>query len=246
MPEQPQWSERTLDMPPQDPWAEPPTVTAPAVPQSGDPTRVGPYAGDPTRVAPHAGDPTRVAPYGGDATQVGPHGGDPTRVASQSPASQAGPQSPFSRGRAQVTPRGQQQDHTAAHEPTGTGWPGAAAPRPQHSIGWHLRQLRRGGEWSTAAALFAFVCWGIWALSEGGSLATPVVVFLITLLVGVGVFALARMVGRLVLERYLNRTRHTARGAHMVTGLYLTGVAFTFLRQTGWVMDAFNWVKDLF
>src|SRR4051795_1594852 len=26
MPEQPQWSERTLDMPPQDPWADPPTV----------------------------------------------------------------------------------------------------------------------------------------------------------------------------------------------------------------------------
>ena len=26
MPEQPQWSERTLDMPPQDPWAPPPYV----------------------------------------------------------------------------------------------------------------------------------------------------------------------------------------------------------------------------
>ncbi len=94
--------------------------------------------------------------------------------------------------------------------------------------------------------LFAFVCWGIWALSGGGDLGTPVVVFVITLLVGVGVFALARLVGRLVLERYLNRVRHTARGAHMVTGLYLAGVGFTFLQQTEWVMDAFNWVRGVF
>ncbi|MFI1989769.1 DNA-directed RNA polymerase II [Actinoplanes sp. NPDC020271] len=203
MPEQPQWSERTLDMPPQDPWAEPPTVTAPAVPEAGEPTR--------------------------------PH----------EPVSPA-PQSPFSRGRASVTPRAERRDQTAVHEPTGTGWPEPSAPREQHSISWHLRRLRRGGEWSTAAVLFAFVCWGIWALSGGGDLAVPVMVFVITLLVGVGVFALARLVGRLVLERYLNRPRHTARGAHMVAGLYLTGVGFTFLQQTAWVMDAFNWTKNLF
>lgn len=206
MPEQPQWSERTLDMPPQDPWAEPPTVTAPAFPEAGEPTRPN----------------------------------QPTSPAPQSP------QSPFSQGRASVTPRTDRRDQTAVHEPTGTGWPGTSAPREQHSVGWHLRQLRRGGEWSTAAVLFAFVCWGIWALSEGGDLGTPFVVFVITLLVGVGVFTLSRLVGRLVLERYMNRVRHTARGAHMVTGLYLTGVGFTFLRQTEWVMDAFNWVKGVF
>ncbi|BCJ44886.1 hypothetical protein GCM10010168_16990 [Actinoplanes ianthinogenes] len=207
MPEQPQWSERTLDMPPQDPWADQPTATAPPVPPADDPTRV-----------------------------------------QSSPSSpQAAPPSPFSQGRAVVTPRDQRRDDfTAVHEPTGTGWPGAGMPHEQHSLGWHLRQLRRGGEWSTAAVLFAFVCWGIWALSEGGSLVTPVVVFVITLLVGVGLFFLARLVGRVVLERYLNRPRHTARGAHMVAGLYLVGVGFTFLRQTQWVMDAFNWVKDLF
>jgi hypothetical protein len=211
MPEQPQWSERTLDMPPQDPWAEPPTVTAPAVPHGSEPTRV--------------------------------QGSEPTRVHTPVPPP---PQSPFSKGRAQVGSHAPRQEHTAVHEPTGTGWPGAGAPRQQHSLGWHLRRLRRGGEWSTAAVLFAFVCWGIWALSESGSLVTPIVVFVVTLLVGVGVFALARLVGRLVLERYLNRPRHTARGAHMVAGAYLVGVGFTFLRQTQWVMDAFNWVKDLF
>ncbi|WIM97623.1 DNA-directed RNA polymerase II [Actinoplanes oblitus] len=245
MPEQPQWSERTLDMPPQDPWAEPPTVTAPAGPPGDDPTRV--------QHAPAGDDRTRVqhAPAGDDRTRVqsGPAGSDRTRVQSgPAPATPpAAPPSPFSRGRAVVTPREQRRDEfTAVHEPTGTGWPGAGMPREQHSLGWHLRQLRRGGEWSTAAVLFAFVCWGIWALSDGGSLATPVVVFIITLLVGVGVFFLARLVGRVVLERYLHRPRHTARGAHMVAGLYLAGVGITFLRQTAWVMDAVNWIKDLF
>ena len=217
MPEQPQWSERTLDMPPQDPWAEPPTVTAPAVPHAGEPTRAQP--------------PTRVQP---------PH--TPT-----SPAPQTAPQSPFSQGRAQVTPRVQHHDHTSEHEPTGTGWPDAEAPRQQHSLGWHIRQLRRGGEWSTAAVLFTFVCWGIWTLSgDGGSLTTPIVVFVVTLLVAAGVFALARLVGRLVLERQMGRQRHTARGSHLVASLFLAGAGFTFLQQTQWVVDVFNWVKNLF
>ncbi|AEV82228.1 DNA-directed RNA polymerase II subunit RPB1 [Actinoplanes sp. SE50] len=203
MPEQPQWSERTLDMPPQDPWADQPTSPV----------------------------------HEFDATQ-------PTPVSPHPPAS---PQSPFSQGRAQVNPRVHREpEPTATHEPTGTGWPGAQPPRPRHSLRWHVDQLRRGGEWSTAAALFVFVCWGIWALSGSGSLSLPLTALLLTLLVGVGVFALARLVGRLVLERYLNRTRHTARGAHLVSGLFLVVAGFAFLHQTEWVMTAFDWVKHVF
>ncbi|GIF15303.1 DNA-directed RNA polymerase II [Actinoplanes teichomyceticus] len=272
MPEQPQWSERTLDMPPQDPWAEPPTMPAPAVPHAGDPTRVqrphgsvppAPQDGERTRVQPPPGASAAVPPGASAAVPWGasaavppgasaavPPGGEPTRAqvphGPVSPAPQSAPPSPFSRGRAQVTPRPERHDHTAEHEPTGTGWPGAEAPRPQHSLDWHLRRLRRGGEWSTAAVLFAFVCWGIWALSAGGSLGTPVVAFVVTLLVAAGVFALCRLVGQLVLERQLGRTRHTARGSHMVAGLFLVGAGFTFLQQTAWVMDAVNWVKDVF
>ena len=36
-------------------------------------------------------------------------------------------------------------------------------------MSWHMRELRRGGEWSIAAVLFAFVCWGIWAISTDGA-----------------------------------------------------------------------------
>ncbi|MDI6102060.1 DNA-directed RNA polymerase II [Actinoplanes sp. NEAU-A12] len=204
MPEQPQWSERTLDMPPQDPWAEEPT----------------------SRTAP-AEEPTSKVPT------------------SPGPVPPAPDSSPFSQGRARVTQRTEQ--FRAEHEPTGTGWPeGHAEPRPQRSLGWHVRQLRRGGEWSSAAVLFAFVCWGIWALSEGGNLIGPLIIFMVTLAVAAGVFALARLVGRLVLEQRMGRVRHTARGAHVVAGLFLTVAGFAFLRQTGWVMGAVNWVTGTF
>jgi len=194
MPEQPQWSERTLDMPPQDPWADPPTAP---VPPSAPPA-------------------------------LGPDG------------------QPFSRGRAQVNPRPpkltQTEQFAADHEPTGTGWPGAAAP-PRRSMGWHVRELRRGGEWSFAAALFAFVCWGIWAIStDGEDLTTPIVVFVLSLIVAAGLFALSRVVGRVVLEKQFHRVRRSARGSHLVAALFLIGVGVAHLQQTPWVMDAYRWV----
>ena len=190
MAEQPQWSERTLDMPPQDPWADPPTA------------------------------PTPPAPAGQ------PNSGQP-----------------FSQGRAQVNPHPRTQQFVADHEPTGTGWPGADPPRPRHT----LRDLRRGGEWSMAALLFAFVCWGIWALSSGGDrdLATPVIVFLLSVLVAGGLFTLSRWVGRIVLEKQFHRVRRSARGSHLVAAVFLVGVGLAHLQQTDWVMRAFNWVVEL-
>jgi len=247
MPEQPQWAERTLDMPPQDPWADPPTTDMP--PRASRPGGAPPY--DPTRVAGpaqpgHGPDPTRVAGSG--------RGPDATRVAGAADPAWTGqpsgppapPPSPFSSGRASVTPRPQPQHFTAEHEPTGTGWPGAEAPAQRRPLGWHIDQLRRGGEWSFAGLLFAFVCWGIWAISSDGDLTAPIIVFLVSLLVAVGVFALSRLLGRLVLERQLGRHRTTAKGSHIVAGLFLAGVGIAHLRQTEWVMTAFNWVADLF
>ncbi|MCA2216735.1 DNA-directed RNA polymerase II [Jidongwangia harbinensis] len=196
MPEQPpQWSERTLDMPPQDPWAEPPTAPVPGRP--GEP----------------------AAPP---------------------------PPSPFSRGRAQVNPHPRTQQYAAEHEPTGTGWPGSGAPRQNRSGSWHLNELRRGGEWTSAALLFAFVCWGIWAISTDGDLTTPIVVFVCSLFVALGLFVLARVLGGAILEKQLGRVRRSARGAHLVAAVFLVGVGLAHLQQTEWVMDAYHWVVGLF
>jgi hypothetical protein len=187
MADQPQWSERTLDMPPQDPWADPPTTP-------------------------------------------------------QSPATSPVPpaEAPFSRGRAQVNPHPRTQPFAADHEPTGTGWPGTGAPEQHRSIGW--RELRRGGEWSSSALLFAFVCWGIWAISTTGDLTTAVIIFVVSVLVAGGIFALARLVGRVVLEKQFHRVRRTARGSHLITAVFLVGVGLAHLQQTAWVMTAFHWV----
>ncbi|MEU6024943.1 hypothetical protein ACGFIK_27015 [Micromonospora sp. NPDC048871] len=129
---------------------------------------------------------------------------------------------------------------TVDQVPTGTGWPGEPAPR--RPLSWHVAQLRKGGEWSTAGALFAFVCWGIWAISGGGDLAGPFLIFVLSLLVAAGLFALTRLLGRLVLERQLGRVRRSARGAHLVTAVFLTGLGIAYLQQTQWIMDAWNWL----
>lgn len=195
MAEQPhQWGDRTLAVPPQDPWAHPPVAS-------------------------------------GSAPVTGP----------------AQP-NPFHRGVAHVKPAmPRTESFTAAHEPTGTGWPDAEVPQQRQPVAAQLRQLRLGGEWSAAAVLFAFVCWGVWAISsDGSSLLAPLLTFAVTLLVAGGLFALSRLLGRIVLEKQFGRVRRTARAAHLVTAVFLVGVGLAFLRQTDWVMGAWNWVAGTF
>ncbi|MFC0098179.1 hypothetical protein ACFFKH_11625 [Micromonospora marina] len=118
----------------------------------------------------------------------------------------------------------------------------AAEPAPRRPMGWHLTQARKGGELSAAGALFAFVCWGIWAISGRGNLVAPLLTFVLSLLTAVGLFALARLLGRLILERQFGRVRRSAKGAHLVTALFLVGVGVAYLQQTEWVVSAWNWV----
>jgi hypothetical protein len=259
MPER-QWPERTLDMPPQDPWAEPPTTDMPTRHDATRPfqggTSVFPGAaqntapvsggapGRPMSGAPVPGQPSSGGPVPGRPTSGGPVPGRPTSGGPVPGQPASAPPSPFTSGRASVTPRPQQQ--AAEHEPTGTGWPGAEQERPRRPLEWHLRQLRRGGEWSFSGLLFAFVSWGIWAISTGGDMTTPIITFVVSVIVAAGVFALGRLIGRVIWERQLGRERTTARGSHIVAGLFLVGVGIAFLQQVEWVMTAVRWVTGLF
>jgi hypothetical protein len=145
-----------------------------------------------------------------------------------------------------VNPHPRTQQFAADHEPTGTGWPGAAAPHQRRPMSWHIGELRKGGEWTTSALLFAFVCWGIWAISTDGDLTTPIVVFVLSLFVAAGLFALARLLGGVILEKQLGRVRRSARGSHLVAAVFLVGVGLAHLQQTEWVMDAYRWVVGFF
>ena len=108
-----------------------------------------------------------------------------------------------------------------------------------------LRDLRGGGEWTTAAVLFAFVCWGLWAIASDGNLPRSVIVFALSLIVAAGLFALCRLVGRIVLEKHLHRVRRSAVGSHLVTSVFLVGVGLAHLQQIDWVMQGYHWVVNL-
>ncbi|MBY8873213.1 hypothetical protein K7640_15360 [Micromonospora sp. PLK6-60] len=146
----------------------------------------------------------------------------------------------FSRGRATVGPRRQRTEQFPVVDEH-VHWAGQAEA-PRRPMSWHAAQLKIGGQWSAAAGLFAFVCWGIWAISGRGDLGAPLLTFLLSLLVAVGLFALARLVGRVVWERQLGRVRRGARGAHLVSAVFLTVLGIAYLRQTEWVVSAWNWI----
>jgi hypothetical protein len=53
--------------------------------------------------------------------------------------------------------------------------------------------------------------------------------------VGAGLFALLRLVGRLVLARWLGQERRTARLSHMGVAAYLCAVGYAFLHSVSWL-----------
>ncbi|WP_089249593.1 hypothetical protein [Asanoa hainanensis] len=156
-----------------------------------------------------------------------------------------GPQNPFRSGRAQVGPA-RPAEPAGPYVPTGTGWPGETGTIPRPVFSEELRLFRRGARLMLTGALFAFVCWGLWAISDGGNLGTPFALFVLTGLVALGLYALARVVGRVVLEKQLGRVRRSARGAHLVTAVFLAGVGIAYLRQIDWVVSAWSWFAGLF
>jgi hypothetical protein len=148
------------------------------------------------------------------------------------------------RGRASVPPpRPPRADTGVVVDPVS-----AAEPVRQ----WHdptnedPRTLKLGWEYTGIGAAFAFVCWGIWAALNRGSLVGPLMGFLVVLAVAGGLFALARLIGRVVLVQRLGRTRRTARGAHAVTGIFLGVAGLAYLGQTPAIVEILVWLKDMF
>lgn len=145
-------------------------------------------------------------------------------------------------GKAPVGPRPEGTAPIVDPTVVGPAW----TDQPRASLRYQARQLKKGGEWSAAGALFAFVCWGTWAIAErGGSLLTPVVALVLVMLVAAGVFLLCRLLGRVVVERWLGRIRRSAWPSHLVTGVFLGAAGVQYLRQTGWIVDGLTWLRGL-
>ncbi len=196
-------------------------------------TAVGPLPPR-TRVA----EPNGAAPSSGAAAGAAPSSG---AGAGAAPSSGAGAGAPGQiRGRASVPPPKPVERSEDLGEPISIG--GRAWRPPARD---QLRNLKRGWELSGTGAIFAFIGWGIWAVSSHGRLLVPALAFGVVLLVAAGVFAICRLLGRIVLEQRMGRTRHGAVVSHAITGLFLAAAGVAYLRQTEWVVRAYEWVRNL-
>ena len=142
------------------------------------------------------------------------------------------------RGRATVVPKPPQG-------PDVTPPPQAPRRPPRAPMRYQMQMLKRGGGWTWFGAVIAFLGWSIWAIDNRGyNLFVPLLAFALVLLVGAGLFVVLRLVGRLLLERWLGRTRRSAVLSHLGTAAYLATVGVEYLHQTPWVMHAVAWVQQ--
>ncbi len=179
------------------------------------------------------GSGTRVMP--GPGQQNGPGQGGP----GQSRPPQQQQPVPGMRGVAAVpSPATRRRD-----DDTGPAEPEQREPlRPLP--GARLDTLRRGMGLSVTGALFSFVCWGIWAIdNRHASFAGNAMMFVVVLAIAVGLFALCRLVGRLVIEGMMRRSRASARLSHLAVAIFLVATGISFAGRVSWVEVAYHWIR---
>jgi hypothetical protein len=107
------------------------------------------------------------------------------------------------------------------------------------------RTLRSGAGWTWTGVSILLICWGIWVLSvRGTDLVGPVIGLMLVLATGLLLFVLARLLGRALLERTLHRERSSAWPSHLTVCVFLTMAGITFLQQTLWIRDSWDWIGD--
>lgn len=124
--------------------------------------------------------------------------------------------------------------------------PQAYPPPPGLIVRHRWRYIRRGAEWTWAGLIMLIICWGIWAIPlRGGDLLGPVLGLTVVLATGLLLFILARLLGRAVYERTLQRERITAWPSHLTVGGFFGLAGVTFLQQTPWVRDTWQWATGV-
>lgn len=143
----------------------------------------------------------------------------------------------------------QRRDSTISFEtsaPSGQILTAGQVKRPDVPLRARVQQLRMGGRWSIAGLVFLIGCWGLSVLAAGDVDKTVATLALVlTLVVAVGLFALLRWVGGMVLERMMGRPRRSAWLSHAVIGLFLIAAGFSYLRTIEWVVDAWNFLRGV-
>jgi hypothetical protein len=133
------------------------------------------------------------------------------------------------RGRATVVPK-----PTGGQDPTSVPLQEPPPRRPRTPIAEQVRLLKRGGGWSWFGVIVAFLCWGVWSIANRANPLGHLLAFVLVLAVAGGLFALLRLIGRIVLVRWLGRERHTARLSHMGVAAFLVAVGYAYLHSVSW------------
>jgi serine/threonine protein kinase len=170
--------------------------------------------------------PTRVAPAELPRTKVTANGAAGAAAAAKLTEPAA---AQMMRGRASVVPK-----PTGGPDPTSVPLQEPPPRRPRTPIAEQIRLLKRGGGWSWFGVIVAFLCWGVWSIANRANPLGHLLAFLLVLVVAGGLFALLRLVGRIVLVRWLGRERHTARLSHMGVAAYLVAVGYAYLHSVSW------------
>jgi hypothetical protein len=90
---------------------------------------------------------------------------------------------------------------------------------PRLTLRARLRNVRTGGGWSVVGLLVLLVGWSSWAYTVGlARLSQSAVVLGLIVGVAIGLFAVLRLAGGLILERMMGRSRRSATFSHLVIG----------------------------
>ena len=104
-----------------------------------------------------------------------------------------------------------------------------------------MRNLRTGGGWSLVGFFALLVGWSTWAYAAGaGQLNQTAVVLGLIVAVAIGLFAVLRLLGGLLLERLMGRSRRSAIVSHLIVGAMLVVAGVSLLRQVPWVLAALD------
>ncbi len=127
---------------------------------------------------------------------------------------------------------------------TGEVPPDLLGPRPPARVaGQRWQTLRRGGKFTVVGLWFLIGSWAAWVAATGGTdLVRRALALLLVLATGALVFAVSRLLGRVVLEETLGRPRPSAWPSHLATFFLLVTGGISFLQQTWWVSQAWDWV----
>ena len=130
--------------------------------------------------------------------------------------------------------------------PTGQIVTSGNLKQPKLPLRQRLRNLRTGGRLSLFGAVVLLVCWALWAAqSPRGGMANEALILVLIVAVAVGLFGVSRLVGGIVLEKMLKRTRRSARLSHLAVGVFLTVAGVSLLSQVEWLINVWNEVRGM-